>query len=232
MPSMTVGEQDHPGDVRHSQKAPESDAGHARVHAEPAEHHREHHHRGREAAALPPQRPRRERRRGTPVRWPSNPCTSARPVSRTTPTTIAATSSPPRSPSATPPPVMSAAGLVPMPTHGPTRRSHPSCPIAPGYGPPVRRDDLAALGIQLPVLPTIVLGALPGAPDWSARLASIGLDVTASGADEDTGATLAAARDAAPHLAVKARIADAGALDGDRAMIVETEGPVPPHLYR
>jgi hypothetical protein len=96
----------------------------------------------------------------------------------------------------------------------------------------VRRDDLTALGIQLPVLPTIVLGALPGAPDWSARLASIGLDVTASGADEDTGATLAAARDAAPHLAVKARIRDAGALDGHGPMIVETEGPVPPHLYR
>ena len=96
----------------------------------------------------------------------------------------------------------------------------------------MRRDELAALGIQLPVLPTIVLGALPGAPDWSARLASIGLDVTASGAGEDTGATLAAARDAAPHLAVKARIADAGALDGHRAMIVETEGPVPPQLYR
>jgi hypothetical protein len=96
----------------------------------------------------------------------------------------------------------------------------------------VRRDELAALGIQLPVLPTIVLGALPGHPEWSARLAGIGLDVTASGADEDTGATLAAAREAAPHLAVKARIADAGALDGHRAMIVETEGPVPPNLYR
>ena len=96
----------------------------------------------------------------------------------------------------------------------------------------MRRDELAALGVQLPVLPTIVLGALPGVPDWSARLARIGLDVTASGADEDTGDTLAAAREAAPHLAVKARIADAAALDGHRAVIVETEGPVPPDLYR
>jgi hypothetical protein len=100
------------------------------------------------------------------------------------------------------------------------------------YAGGVRRDELAALGIQLPVLPTIVLGPLPGRPDWSARLARIGLDVTASGADEDTCATLAAARQAAPHLAMKARIADAGALDGHRAMIVETEGPTPPHLYR
>ena len=64
--------------------------------------------------------------------------------------------------------------------------------------------------MQLPVLPTIVLGALPGGPDWSARLARIGVDVTASGADEDTPETLAAAHEAAPHLALKARTADPG----------------------
>lgn len=82
------------------------------------------------------------------------------------------------------------------------------------------------------MLPTIVLGALPGGAGWSARLARIGLDVTASGAAEDTPATLAEAAGAAPHLAVKARMADAGALDGRRGVIVETGGPVPPGLYR
>lgn len=86
--------------------------------------------------------------------------------------------------------------------------------------------------MQLPVLPTIVLGALPGGAGWSARLARIGVDVTASGAAEDDLATLTAARDAAPHLALKARIADPGALDGRRGTIVETAGTVPPGLYR
>lgn len=96
----------------------------------------------------------------------------------------------------------------------------------------IRRDELAALGVQLPVLPTIVLGALPGGDGWSARLARIGVDVTMSGAAEDTPETVAAARAAAPHLAVKARMADAGALDGGRGVIVETEGAVPEGLYR
>ena len=81
------------------------------------------------------------------------------------------------------------------------------------------------------MLPTIVLGALPGEPDWSARLARIGLDVTASGADEDTPATVAAARAAAPHLALKARAVDAGAFDGMRGLIVETPGDAPPGTY-
>ncbi len=82
------------------------------------------------------------------------------------------------------------------------------------------------------MLPTIVLGALPGDADWSARLARIGVDVTMSGAAEDTPQTLAAARAAAPHLAVKARMGDARALDGQRGVIVETEGAVPEGLYR
>jgi hypothetical protein len=82
------------------------------------------------------------------------------------------------------------------------------------------------------VLPTIVLGALPGEPGWSARLARIGVDVTASGADEDTPETLADARTAAPHLALKARAVDAGVFDGIRALIVETPGEAPPGAYR
>lgn len=86
--------------------------------------------------------------------------------------------------------------------------------------------------MQLPVLPTLVLGALPGGAGWSGRLARIGLDVTASGAGDDTPATLDAAGAAAPHLALRARTADAGALDGRRGLIVETPGPVPSGLYR
>ena len=81
------------------------------------------------------------------------------------------------------------------------------------------------------MLPTIALGALPGEDDWSARLSRIGLDVTASGAGEDTPQTLAAAHAAAPHLALKARVRDAGALDGRRGLIVESPGPVPSGLY-
>lgn len=86
--------------------------------------------------------------------------------------------------------------------------------------------------MQLPVLPTIALGALPGGAGWSARLARIGVDVTASGAAEDTPETIAAARAAAPHLAVKARMADAGALAAARGTIVETAAAVPEGLYR
>ena len=96
----------------------------------------------------------------------------------------------------------------------------------------MRRNELAALGVQLPVLPTIVLGALPGDADWSARLARIGVDVTMSGAAEDTPQTVAAARAAAPHLAVKARMSDAAPLAGERGVIVESDGSVPEGLYR
>lgn len=82
------------------------------------------------------------------------------------------------------------------------------------------------------MLPTIVLGPLPGERAWAGRLARIGLDVTATGADEDTPETIAAARAAAPHLPLKVRTLDAGVLDGERGLIVETPGDVPPALYR
>ena len=82
------------------------------------------------------------------------------------------------------------------------------------------------------MLPTIVLGSLPGGGDWSARLARIGVDVTMSGAAQDSAQTVAAARAAAPHLAVKARMADPRALEGGRGIIVETDAAVPEGLYR
>jgi len=90
----------------------------------------------------------------------------------------------------------------------------------------MRRDELAILGIQLPVLPTIVLGALPGPPDWAPRLERLGLDVVCSGAAADTPETLANACAAVPHRPLKA----AGPVKGAR--IVECDAPAPPGAYR
>ena len=90
----------------------------------------------------------------------------------------------------------------------------------------MRRDQLAALGIQLPVLPTIVLGGLPGAPEWASRLERIGLDVVSSGAARDTPQTYAAAVTAVPHRPVKATSAVAG------AVIVECDGNAPAGSHR
>ena len=90
----------------------------------------------------------------------------------------------------------------------------------------MRRDLLTSLGIQLPVLPTIVLGGLPGTPDWALRLERIGLDVVSSGAVEDTPETSAAAVASVPHRPVKAT----GPVVGAR--IVECEGDPPTAAYR
>jgi hypothetical protein len=56
--------------------------------------------------------------------------------------------------------------------------------------------------------------------------------VTASGADEDDPQTLAAARAAAPHLPLKARMVDAAGLAGMARVIVETAGDAPEGVYR
>lgn len=89
----------------------------------------------------------------------------------------------------------------------------------------MRRDQLAVLGIQLPVLPTIVLGGLPGDADWASRLERIGLDVVSSGTSRDTAETYAAAVAAVPHRPVKAT----GAVEG--ATIIECDGPAPNGAY-
>jgi hypothetical protein len=91
----------------------------------------------------------------------------------------------------------------------------------------VRRDELARLGVQLPVLPVIVLGGLPGEPDWAPRLERIGLDVVCSGAAVDTVETWRAAREAVPHRPVKAVAGDAGALVDAGCVIVESVDEVP-----
>lgn len=90
----------------------------------------------------------------------------------------------------------------------------------------MRREILAALGIQLPVLPTFVLGGLPGDPNWASRLERLGLDVVASGAREDTSETFAAAAAAVPYRPVKATGPVAG------ARIVECDGAPPAGVYR
>lgn len=97
----------------------------------------------------------------------------------------------------------------------------------------MRRIELERLGIQLPVLATVVLGGLPGPPDWARRMVSIGVDVVASGAVEDTPETFAAAAAAAPYRAVKATVSgDPAPLAAAGARIIETRGAVPDGVYR
>ncbi len=86
------------------------------------------------------------------------------------------------------------------------------------------RDVYARAGIHLPVLPTFVLGGLPGPPDWAPRLARIGIDVVASGAAEDTDATLTTARDAVPYRPLKATGAAARLAQGSW-LVEQPTGP-------
>ncbi|MFN8111031.1 MAG: hypothetical protein U0Y82_14495 [Thermoleophilia bacterium] len=100
----------------------------------------------------------------------------------------------------------------------------------------MRRAELDSLRLFLPALPTVVLGALPGPPDWAERLARIGVDVLASGAAADTPDTWRAARAAAPAGRVVKAAADTAAaaaeLAAAGAVLVETAVPVPAGVYR
>lgn len=91
----------------------------------------------------------------------------------------------------------------------------------------MKRAELERVGVQLPVLPVIALGALPGEPDWGGRLAALGLDVVQSGADIDSPETVAAARAAAPWSVVKARPGPSEELVAAGARLLETAGEVP-----
>lgn len=95
----------------------------------------------------------------------------------------------------------------------------------------MRRSELEALGIQLPVLSTVVLGGLPGPPEWAARLASIGVDVLASGAVEDTPETWGAAAEAAPYRVVMANPGDPAALAAAGARLLQGGGSAPAGTY-
>jgi hypothetical protein len=81
------------------------------------------------------------------------------------------------------------------------------------------RNALSKVGIQLPVLPTLVLGGLPGGADWTGRLLRLGIDVVSSGAQADTDATLTAVKSAAPYRPIKATGGQARLADG--AWLVE-----------
>lgn len=96
----------------------------------------------------------------------------------------------------------------------------------------MRRAELEALGIQLAVLPTLALGALPGPPEWAARLMSIGLDVLGSGAAQDTPDTWRAAHAAAPRRPMKAMCGDAAALAAAGALVLEGAHALVPGTYR
>ena len=92
----------------------------------------------------------------------------------------------------------------------------------------MRRADAEALGIHLPVLPTIVLGGLPGDPTWAAELHAIGLDVVCSGALADTPETFAAAVAAAGGRPVKAIAGSVEDLVFAGARLIQYDGgPVP-----
>lgn len=95
----------------------------------------------------------------------------------------------------------------------------------------MRRSELEALGIQLPVLPTVVLGALPGPPEWAARLASIGVDVLASGATVDTPDTWRAAAEATPYRTVMANPGDPPALASAGAKLLQGDMSAPAGTY-
>lgn len=88
----------------------------------------------------------------------------------------------------------------------------------------MRRDDLARRGVQLPVLPTIVRGALPAGPGWADRLARIGLDVVSTGRAHDDGVSISVARAEAPHRPLLARGDDAPTLAAHGAALVEGSG--------
>jgi methionine synthase II (cobalamin-independent) len=89
------------------------------------------------------------------------------------------------------------------------------------------------MGVELPLLPTIAFGALPGAPDWAAALERIGLDVVCSGAAHDTPETWRAAREAVAYRPVKARSDQPGPLIAAGCLLIESDvAEVGPRAYR
>ncbi len=91
-----------------------------------------------------------------------------------------------------------------------------------------------AAGIQVPALPTVVLGGLPGPPRWASRLAALGLDVVCSGSSADDAATWRAAQEAEPHKPCKAVAVDRAAaeeLAAEGCRLVEGAA-VPDAAYR
>lgn len=95
----------------------------------------------------------------------------------------------------------------------------------------MRRDELEAAGINVPVLATVCAGALPQPGDWVPRLERAGLDVITTGLPVDTPESVAAAVTAVPFRPVMARGDDAAALAAAGARVVLTDAPVPGGTY-
>ena len=238
MPSMATVSRITPATSGTPDQARERHARHAGVHPEPAEHHRQHHHRGGQAAALPPQGPRRERRQGRARALAQHPLHQRQAGQERDPHHDRGHQL------AAPQPLGHAAR--PSSARPGWSRCPPTDPVAAAIRP--------APSHQGTVRPCDATSSRPWAsssrccprscsgPSREARLVGAAGEHRARRHRQRAPARtpprpLAAARDAAPHLAVKARIADAGALDGHRAMIVETEGagaagPLPAELRR
>lgn len=95
----------------------------------------------------------------------------------------------------------------------------------------MRRDELEAAGINVPVLATVCAGPLPQPGEWVPRLERVGLDVITTGAAVDTPEGVAAAVAAVPFRPVLARGDDAAALVAAGARIVMTARGVPDGAY-
>lgn len=95
----------------------------------------------------------------------------------------------------------------------------------------MRRDELSTRGVQLPVLPTIALGALPAGVSWPENLMRIGLDVLSTGLPEDGPESVAFARAAAPVRPLLARGFDAAGLAAAGAAIIEGPAGAGAPLY-
>ncbi|MEQ8833681.1 MAG: hypothetical protein RIB67_04470 [Miltoncostaeaceae bacterium] len=95
----------------------------------------------------------------------------------------------------------------------------------------MRRDELSARGVQLPVLPTIALGPLPPGVSWPENLMRIGLDVLSTGLAEDGPEAVAFARAAVPVRPLLARGFDSAGLAAAGAAIIEGPAGADAPLY-
>jgi hypothetical protein len=95
----------------------------------------------------------------------------------------------------------------------------------------MRRDELEAAGINVPVLATVCGGPLPQPGNWAMRLERLGLDVITTGAPADDPSGVAEAVAAVPFRPVLARAGDAEALAAAGARIVATDDPAPEGAY-
>lgn len=92
----------------------------------------------------------------------------------------------------------------------------------------MRRGELTALGVNLPVLATICPVALPEA-DWPRRMERAGLDVISTGLSRDTGQSSRAASEQVPYrptLGLADTVADALAIVASGCRIVRTDAEV------